>query len=76
MIKEILIKYFIKILLINENITGHPSDNAFNDKSDICEHDSRKIADNLKQCLLNGSSAASVIFLHSVKSKYSMLWQC
>jgi len=42
----------------------------------ISEHDSSEIAVNLGQCLLNGSIAASVIFLHSVKSKCSMLWQC
>lgn len=57
-------------------LTGHPSDKAFIDKSVISEHDSSEIAVNLGQCLLNGSIAASVIFLHSVKSKCSMLWQC
>lgn len=57
-------------------LTGHPSDNDFSDKSEICEHDSSEMLVNLLQCLLSGSVAASVIFLHSVRSKCSMLWQC
>lgn len=57
-------------------LTGHPSDKAFMDKSVINEHDSNEIAVNLGQFLLNGSIAASVIFLHSVRSKCSILWQC
>lgn len=42
----------------------------------ICEQDSREIAANLGQFLLNGSVAESVIFLHSVKSKCSIFRQC
>lgn len=57
-------------------LTGHPSDNDFNDKSVIWEHDSSEIAANFEQCLLSGSVAESEIFLHSAKSKCSMLWQC
>jgi hypothetical protein len=57
-------------------LTGHPSDKDFSDKSDMCEHDSSEMLDNLLQCLLSGTVAASEIFLHSAKSKCSMLWQC
>lgn len=71
--RKLLDTWSIKTVL---SLTGHPSDKDFSDKSDICEHDSSETLVSLLQCLLSGSVAASVIFLHSVKSKCSILWQC
>lgn len=71
-------KSYIKKIFtfLKDMLTGHPSDKDFNDKSVIWEHDSKEMTANFGQCLLSGSVAASEIFLQSVKSKCSMLWQC
>lgn len=56
-------------------LTGQPSDIYFKLSSVILEHDCKLIAANLTQFLLIDCVDISVIFLHSDKSKFSMLGQ-